>query len=123
MRILAKFVDILLFFLLTYIMGIPGLFLGSAYILFSDTGSGFSIGKKLTGLKVVMDSTEPTWQASCIRNVPVLLALLSFYIPFLGLILGFIFFPFLIFEIYLIWKEPSGQRMGDMLTSTRVLFR
>ncbi len=123
-RLLAKVIDGSIFFLCVFILGFIGIILGGAYILFSDTGNGFSVGKKVTGLKVIMtDGKEPSFKASAIRNAPILLTFISIYIPFLGIIFLFFAFSFIIFEIYLIWKEPERQRFGDLIASTKVIQR
>jgi len=123
-RIFAKIIDAIIFFLCGGLFGFIGIILGGLYILLSDTGYGFSIGKKLFGLKVVMtDGKEPSLKASVLRNAPVLIPLLSIYIPFLGILLAFFTISFIILEIYLIWKEPDGQRFGDLIASTRVINR
>jgi len=123
-RILAKTIDAIIFFLCVGVFGFIGIILGGTYILLSDTGNGFSAGKKLTRLKVVTtEGKEPSLTASVLRNAPVLLTLLSIYIPFLGMLIALFAISFLIVEVYLIWKEPTGQRVGDLIASTRVIDR
>lgn len=117
-------IDAIIFFLCVALFGFIGIILGGAYILLSDTGNGFSAGKKIAGLKVVTtEGKEPSLKASAIRNTPVCLTLLSIYIPFLGVLIAFFAGSFVILETYLIWKEPDGQRLGDLIASTRVINR
>lgn len=123
-RMVAKIIDVIIFFVCVFLFGFIGIPLGGTYILLSDTGKGFSAGKKFIGLKVVMsDGKEPSLKASILRNIPLFIALISIYIPFLGVLLAFFAFSFIILEIYLIWKEPEGQRFGDLIASTRVIYR
>jgi uncharacterized RDD family membrane protein YckC len=123
-RIFAKMIDAIIFFLCVALFGFTGIILGGTYILLSDTGNGFSAGKKIAGLKVVTtEGKEPSLKASAIRNAPVCLTFLSIYIPFLGVLIAFFAGSFVILETYLIWKEPDGQRLGDLIASTRVINR
>ncbi len=121
-RFIGKGVDSLILLLLIWLFGSTGLIVGVTYILLSDTGTGFSVGKKIMGLKVLTeDGKPPSIKASVIRNLTIVPSFLSIYIPIIGIIFSFIAIPLLLLEIYLLWTDPGGQRLGDLLASTKVV--
>ena len=70
---------------------------------------GQSIGKRLVGLKVVVEpsGTRCTWKTSCIRN-------LLWVIPVIDLLMGAT-------GLYYLFSDPAGRHWGDRLADTRVV--
>lgn len=122
-RAIAKLIDIFIFYILRLIPFI-GIFIASLYILFSDAKTGFSVGKKIMGLKVVnsSDNSQPvSLKASFIRNLPILLFLITPFLSVLSIIVALFSFPLFVLETYLVFSDPDHERIGDLLASTRVI--
>ncbi len=124
-RFIAKAIDLLIFGFLSEIFYPFGILAGLLYILISDGFfNGQSLGKKLIGLRVidVPGGNKIEFKESIIRNFLLALALSFSLIPFIGYFLLFTAGLFIYgFEIYLIIKNPEGDRLGDRFAYTRVI--
>ncbi len=123
-RLIGKAADLIVAMSLWHIPGAAGVAACLFYILTSDGfPGGRSLGKWLTGLKVVrIDREGMDFQASLTRNltvaVPFLLYLLPGIGPFLACTLGV---AVLLVEAYLGFYDPEGQRAGDSIAETLVV--
>ncbi|HEC25265.1 MAG TPA: hypothetical protein ENI54_04565 [bacterium] len=124
-RFIAKTIDLLIFCFLSEIFYPFGFIAGIMYILISDgLFDGESLGKKITGLKVVMTLGEkrPEFKESIIRNSFLVIPLLFAFIPFIGYFLLVVVGIFIYsVEIYFTVKSPEGERLGDRFAFTHVL--
>jgi uncharacterized RDD family membrane protein YckC len=124
-RFLAKFIDGLIASALGLILDPVGTLMGATYILFADglTG-GQSLGKRLTGLRVVKadDGEVITFKDSMIRNVHLTVIYLFSLIPVFGWVviitLGLVV---IIFEVYYCVVDVNGYRVGDLAAGTVVV--
>ena len=124
-RIIGKLIDVLVFLFLTQIFQPFGAMAGFLYLAVADGfAGGRSIGKYLTGLRVVDANTGSgcSFRASVLRNLPVVVVFFFYVMPFLGWVL-FITAGLLIIvlETYFIFKDEKGQRIGDTLANTVVI--
>jgi uncharacterized RDD family membrane protein YckC len=124
-RLIAKGIDLFLVFILCLLLYPAGILAAIAYLGLSDSfHQGQSIGKRLVGFQVVSleDGTPCSIKQSFIRNLPFLIPLFFMMIPlwgwFFSLILGG---PLTLFEVYLLMKIQSGNRLGDVMASTTVM--
>jgi len=123
-RLVGKGADLIVAMSLWHIPGAAGVAASLFYILMCDGfPGGRSVGKWLTGLKVVrLDRDGMDFQASFTRNLtvaaPFLLYLLPVVGPFLAFTLGA---AVLLVETYLGFYDPEGQRMGDTFAQTLVV--
>lgn len=121
LRSVSKGMDIIVFLAAAEALVRAGWLAGIAYILVSDgLFDGRSIGKKLTGLRVVRaaDGAQGTVRESILRNAPIAAALLLWKIPFIGwLALALV----LALEFVVILGSPDGMRIGDEMAKTTVL--
>lgn len=120
-RLIAKLIDLLLVAALARLLPPVGFFGGITYLLISDGFSGGrSIGKWLIGLKtVIVDRTGPcTFRESILRNGPLAVAYLLFFVPYVGWLFCLLV---LILETLLIVGNTKGLRVGDELGGTQVL--
>ncbi|MCL4485247.1 MAG: RDD family protein [Nitrospirae bacterium] len=123
-RFLAKFVDYLLALSLEH----AGFLLGSSwlawlaatgYILVADgLPGGKSLGKRLTGLWVSGRTGHPcSFYESTVRNLPLGLAYILSWIPWIGWLLGLLVVSL---EALILAGMPSDRRFGDDLVGTMV---
>lgn len=144
-RIVACAMDfgiaLVLYFLLRYLLGsFIACFAAAAFLLVRDSASidifdGVSPGKKMVGLKVVMNGDESCDHVASIkRNLTIasyfLLAppLVIFFalIPLVDRQMGYVA-AFLIaclavgMELYEVMTDKKGLRLGDLLADTRVI--
>jgi len=123
-RLVAKAADLIVAMSLWHIPGAAGVFAALFYILVCDGfPGGRSLGKALTGLKVVrIDRDGMDFQSSMMRNLsvsaPFLLYLFPVVGPFLAYTLGL---AILLIETYLGFYDPDGQRAGDTFAETLVV--
>lgn len=120
-RIIAKFIDILIVAALSKLLPPVGFFASVTYILIADGfPKGGSIGKRLIGLKIIvpMINHACSFRGSIIRNFPLAIAYLLFFIPYVGWIFTFII---LVLEGLLLVGNEKGLRIGDELAKTQVL--
>lgn len=124
-RLVAKTIDFGLAYLLAMIHSPVALILAAVYLLTADAyGLGQSLGKRLLRLRVIHPETG--WPCS-LRGALLRNGLLV--LPFLGLQLG-VFMAILsaiggifiaAYEISLLFKDPYGVRVGDILATTEVI--
>ncbi len=81
----------------------------TAYWLFRDgLFEGQSVGKRLMGLKVVLEPGHGrcTFRASLIRNI-------LWVVPFINVLMG-------LTGLYALFNDSAGRHWGDRLADTRV---
>jgi len=121
-RAVAGLVDLLLVIGLTRLPDVIGILSAAGYILIRDgLFDRQSIGKKLIGLRVAsLEDSGPaaTYRESIIRNVPLALAYLLFFIPYAGWILGLIALGA---EGLAALGDRAGMGIGDLLARTQVV--
>jgi len=123
-RLVGKAADLILALSLWHIPGAAGVLAALFYLLMCDGfPGGRSLGKWLTGLKVIRLGPEPIdFQASLLRNLPVAAPFLLYLVPAVGPFLAFtIGVAILLIETYLGFYDPDGQRAGDTLAETLVV--
>jgi len=128
-RYLAKFVDLLLVLALAKLdrfFGFIAPLAGLTYILLSDGFfQGRSLGKRLVGLRVLVEGEFPSpcnFKHSTVRNLPIGIVILFLFVPFWGWVLFFTLGLFIIaVEAYQIHQDPNGLRLGDLFAETRVV--
>lgn len=120
-RVIAKFLD---FLIIAAIYEIPlrVSFLGGLFYLLIADGfaEGRSVGKQLIGLQAITPTTrkKASFKESIIRNFPLAIAYLIFYLPYIG----WLFSSMIVgFELLLMIGNPKGLRVGDELAKTQVL--
>ena len=113
-RLLASFIDVSIcftfYYLFTYFKNNYFLIIIGAYILCKDIlFEGRSIGKLLVGLIVIQITNGKPCKISqsILRNT-------LFIIPGLNIVSFF-------FEVFLIYKDKQGIRLGDRLANTQVI--
>lgn len=123
-RIASKGVDFILVFAAMEALPRAGWLAGVLYILISDgLYDGQSIGKKLTGLKVVCiagdagNSRPADIKGSIMRNATFGLGLFFLKVPLVGWLL---FIALAGFEFVTLMGSPEGRRFGDEIAGTRV---
>lgn len=123
-RLVGKAADLIVAMSLWHIPGAAGVAACLFYVLMCDGfPGGRSLGKWLTGLKVVrLDREGMDFPSSFTRNLtvaaPFLLYLFPVVGPFLAYTLGT---TVLLVETYLGFYDPEGQRMGDTFAQTLVV--
>lgn len=120
-RIIAKFIDILVVAALSKLLPPVGFFAAVTYLLIADgLPRGGSIGKRLIGLKIIVPAINHacSFRDSIIRNFPLAVGYLLFFIPYIGWIFTFLI---LVLEGLLIVGNDKGLRIGDEMAKTQVL--
>jgi uncharacterized RDD family membrane protein YckC len=124
-RFLAKFIDGLIAVLMAMIFNSVGVLMGATYIFVADgLSGGQSLGKRLTGLRVVnVDSGEPiTFKDSMIRNVHLSVIFLFSIVPVLGwVVIITVGLTIILFETYYCIVDVHGYRVGDLAAGTEVV--
>lgn len=129
-RLIAKFIDLAIVFILAVIVLYPlGPLLGFAYSLVCDgmpipRNRGQSVGKKLMRIRVINVKTKrpAKLRDSILRNAPVGIATFFGIIPFWGwIILALLGIPLMIMEIYIMMRVETGHRLGDVMGDTEVV--
>jgi len=128
-RIIARTIDLAIVVALYEIIPAIGFFAGLTYLLLCDgLFEGKSIGKSLTGLKVVDKDNRGNcgFKESAFRNFPFAVAFIIFgilkVIPLLGWLISFVVIVGIhIFESIVIIGSENGMRLGDELANTRVV--
>lgn len=124
-RFLAKAIDFAIVGIGVVFYYPMGLILGVIYLSISDSlYEGQSIGKRLMGFMVVslIDGSACTTKQSFIRNLPLVVPISFLIYPGWGwLVAAFLALPFTIVEIYLLFKEKTPHRLGDVLADTTVI--
>lgn len=123
-RLVGKAADLIAAMSLWHIPGAAGVFAALFYILMCDGfPGGRSLGKWLTGLKVVrIDRDGMDFTASLMRNLPVAAPFLLYLFPVIGPFLAYtVGIAILLIETYLGFYDPDGQRAGDTFAETLVV--
>ena len=123
-RMVGKAADLIAAMSLWHIPGAAGVFASLFYILVCDGfPGGRSLGKVLTGLKVVrIDRDGMDFTASLMRNLPVAAPFLLYLLPVIGPFLAYtVGIAILLIEAYLGFYDPDGQRAGDTFAETLVV--
>ena len=124
-RVAAKIIDVLLAALVARLAPPVGMALGLMYLLVGDgMDGGRSVGKRLLGLRVVQPKTGEvgTVRQSLMRNAHLALLYGLVFVPLLGLILVVVLGTFILaVEIYAIFNDEHGLRMGDLFAETIVV--
>lgn len=123
-RLVGKAADLIAAMSLWHIPGAAGVFAAIFYILTCDGFlGGRSLGKWLTGLKVVrIDRDGMDFTASLMRNLSVAAPFLLYLFPVVGPFLAFtVGIAILMIETYLGFYDPDGQRAGDTFAETLVV--
>lgn len=123
-RLVGKAADLIAAMSLWHIPGAAGVFASLFYLLMCDGfPGGRSIGKVLTGLKVVrIDRDGMDFTASLMRNLPVAAPFLLYLFPVIGPFLAYtVGIAILLIETYLGFYDPDGQRAGDTFAETLVV--
>ena len=109
-RLLAWLIDLIFVIGVGVLFNFIGWLAMAAYGLCRDgCFDGQSIGKRLVGLKVVVEPSGArcTWKVSCIRN-------LLWAVPIANLLMG-------LTGLYFLFSDPAGRHWGDRLADTRVV--
>jgi uncharacterized RDD family membrane protein YckC len=120
-RFIAKFIDLLIVAAIYELPLRVGFLAGLTYLLLADGfGGGRSPGKRLIGLQVVLTGSRRicSFKESIIRNFPLALAYLFFFVPFVGWMATVLLSAV---EGLLIIGNGQGLRVGDELAGTQVL--
>jgi uncharacterized RDD family membrane protein YckC len=118
-RTVADFIDLLIVIGLARLPDVIGFLAATGYILVRDgLFDQQSVGKKVIGLRVA-SADEPgragSFRESIIRNMPLAMAFLLFWIPFAGWVLG----PLALgVEGLAALGDERGMRIGDLLART-----
>lgn len=124
-RLGAKFIDLVVFIVLSFLLFPFGFFAALIYLALADSlGDGQSLGKRVIGMRVVDINTHEKchWKQSVVRNLPLVAPLALIVIPILGWFVGgLLFVVFSAAEIYLFITFKSKQRLGDMMAETTVV--
>jgi len=124
-RILAKLIDVAIVspFLKLGFMG--GVF-AATYLLLSDGYKGRSLGKLVVGLEVRVKALNGEWRLcdfkdSFIRNLIFGVVVFSQSIPILGFFLVLLGLGLIAVEIYFIYMDEQGIRLGDIFADSKVV--
>lgn len=92
-------------------------------ILKNDEWKNKSIGKKLMNLEVVpLDGGYMDLSLSAKRNIPFALGSFIAIVPVIGWFIGLtVSLVFNLIELYLIFKDSHGRRLGDRWANTQVI--
>jgi uncharacterized RDD family membrane protein YckC len=126
-RITAKGVD---FFLVLYVSRSEHAFwiiISIIYLLMCDGFfQGQSLGKRIVGLKTMyLEPTNKeyltcTFFQSAIRNCMFAAVLLLSIIPFIGVVFSILGCVVVFVEMYFMYSDPEGMRIGDIYAKTKV---
>lgn len=120
-RVIAKGIDFIIVGALAEIIPKIGYFAGMVYLLISDgLFEGRSVGKRIIGLKVILQETMQacTFRESVIRNFLFAVGYILIAVPLIGFIFPVII---LIFEGLLMIGNEKGMRFGDEIAKTQVI--
>jgi uncharacterized RDD family membrane protein YckC len=118
-RAVAGFVDLLIVIGLSRLPDVIGFLAASGYILIRDgLFQAQSIGKKLIGLRIVPSEDQNrtvSFRESLLRNAPLALAYLLFFVPYAGWVLC----PLAVgVEALAAFGDIKGMRVGDLIART-----
>jgi uncharacterized RDD family membrane protein YckC len=123
-RVMARIVDLLIAWVLALFLPPAGVILGMVYLAVADgLQKGQSLGKMVFGLDVVKPDGSPCdLRSSIFRNIPFVLMYLFFALGFFGwILLVIVGLPILLIELWLIYVDNKGERLGDRIADTRVV--
>jgi len=123
-RVMARIVDLLIAWVLALFLPPAGVILGMVYLAVADgLQKGQSLGKMVFGLDVVKPDGSPCdLRSSMFRNIPFVLMYLFFALGFFGwILLVIVGLPILLIELWLIYVDNKGERLGDRIADTRVV--
>ena len=123
-RIMARFVDWLVAWVFALFLPPIGVIFGMTYLAVADgLQKGQSLGKMVFGLDVVKQDGSPCdLRSSVFRNIPFVLIYLFYALGFFGWILLIIVgLPILLIELWLIYVDERGDRLGDRIADTHVI--
>jgi len=127
-RFIARTIDFIIVVALYEIIPSIGYFAGLVYLLIADgLFDGRSVGKKLIGLKVVLnDDSQCGYKESIFRNFPFAIAyiLCGIFgaIPLIGWLMSFIIIVVVLaFETLVIIGSDNRKRLGDEIANTQVV--
>lgn len=123
-RVMARIVDLLIAWVLALFLPPAGVILGIVYLAVADgLQKGQSLGKMVFGLDVVKPDGSPCdLRSSIFRNIPFVLMYLFFALGFFGwILLVIVGLPILLIELWLIYVDDKGERLGDRIADTRVV--
>ncbi|TNF48608.1 RDD family protein [bacterium] len=123
-RIVARTVDCLIAWVLALFLPPIGVILGLVYLAVADgLQKGQSLGKMVFGLDVVKQDGSPCdLRSSMLRNIPFVLVYLFYALGFFGwILLVIVGLPLLLIELWLVYVDDQGERMGDRIADTHVI--
>jgi len=127
-RFIARTIDLIIVVALYEIIPSIGYFAGLVYLLLADgLFEGRSVGKKLIGLKIVLeDGSQCGYKESIFRNFPFaagfILGGIFGVIPLIGWLMSFVIFVVVLaFESLVIIGSDNGKRLGDEIANTQVV--
>lgn len=127
-RFIARTIDLIIVVALYEIIPSIGYFAGLVYLVTADgLFEGRSVGKRLIGLKVIVENgTKCGYKESIFRNFPFaagfILCGIFGAIPLIGWLLSFlIIVVILVFESLVIIGSDNGKRLGDEIANTQVV--
>jgi uncharacterized RDD family membrane protein YckC len=120
LRVVSKCIDFILILAAAEALPKAGWLAGLGYLLISDgLFEGRSIGKRLTGLRVVSGSGKPcSIKDSILRNSTLGLGVLLWKIPFVGWIF---LLAVIVLEFIILLGSKEGMRLGDEIAKTSVI--
>jgi len=121
LRSVAKTIDLIIVAAAAELIPRVGFFAGLAYLLISDgLFKGQSLGKQLTGLKVVSIAAGQACSVreSILRNLALCIGAALWIIPLIGWVITLLIFAF---EFVMLLGSKEGMRLGDELARTTVI--
>jgi uncharacterized RDD family membrane protein YckC len=121
LRVVAKFVDLIIIVAIAEVLPKAGYLAGVGYMLIGDGFfKGKSVGKRLVGITVVSKASgmPASMRESILRNMILSLAILFIKIPFIGWIIAAAVFAF---EFIFLIGSKEGMRLGDEIAKTAVV--
>ncbi|MDO8746898.1 MAG: RDD family protein [Thermodesulfovibrionales bacterium] len=121
LRSVAKTIDLIIVAAAAEMIPRAGFFAGLAYLLISDgLFNGKSLGKQLTGLKVVSIATGKACSVreSILRNLVLCIGTALWRIPLIGWVITLLAVGF---EFVMLLGSKEGMRLGDEIAKTTVI--
>ncbi|MEJ2254663.1 MAG: RDD family protein [Nitrospirota bacterium] len=120
LRVVAKSIDFVMILAAMEALPRAGWLAGLGYLLISDgLSEGKSVGKRLTGLRVLSHSGGPcTIRDSILRNCTLGAGVLLVKVPFVG---GIVLVGVIVLEFIILLGSRDGARLGDEIARTSVV--
>jgi len=121
LRTVAKTIDLIIVAAAAELIPRAGFFAGLVYLLISDgLFNGRSLGKQLTGLKVVsvVTGNACSVKESILRNLALCIGIAIWRIPLIGWVFTLLI---LAFEFIMLLGSKEGMRLGDEIAKTTVI--